>query len=143
MSGKREIELKAGESILVRCAACGTEATAAASSADTGSATPVASAAKKNKREEVNDNNGSTARTLAFGGKRKTRKAGKASKKQEGAAKTKAKKGPNGFMRFSKEMRGKLAAEDAALKSDVVAMSRRIGEMWRGLSDSEKKRYSE
>lgn len=68
------------------------------------------------------------------GGKRNSRKTRKASKGG-------AKKGPNGYMKFAAEVRPQILEEHPELKSDVVKVARKIGEKWRALSDSEKKRY--
>lgn len=49
--------------------------------------------------------------------------------------------GPNAYMKFSKEMRPKIIAENPKMKSDVIAVAREIGKKWRALSDEEKKKY--
>lgn len=75
------------------------------------------------------------------GGKRgrKTRKASK--KGRKGTQKGGKKRGPNGYMKFSAEMRPKILKEYPELKSDVVSVARKIGEAWRKMSDAEKKKY--
>jgi hypothetical protein len=65
------------------------------------------------------------------GGKRnKTRKA------QAGG-----KRGPNGYMKFAKEMRPKILKENPSMRSNVVAVAKKIGEAWRALPESERKKY--
>jgi hypothetical protein len=93
-----------------------------------------------------NSNNGSVyeeeenANSIS-GGKRgrKTRKASK--KGRKGTQKGGKKRGPNGYMKFSAEMRPKIIKEYPELKSDVVSVARKIGEAWRKMSDAEKKKY--
>ena len=46
----------------------------------------------------------------------------------------------NGFMLFSKEMRPKVKAEDPDLTFGGIG--KRLGELWRGLSDGEKAKYA-
>jgi len=45
------------------------------------------------------------------------------------------------YMKFAQEVRPKLIKENPELKSDIPGIGRKIGEMWRALSDSEKKQY--
>lgn len=45
------------------------------------------------------------------------------------------------YMKFAQEVRPKLMKDHPELKSDIPGTGRKIGEMWRGLSDEEKKRY--
>lgn len=66
--------------------------------------------------------------TAARTGKAETRKKRKSS-------------GPNGYMKFSKEMRPKIIAENPKMKSDVIAVAREIGKKWRALSEEERKKY--
>lgn len=63
---------------------------------------------------------------------------GKKSKKQEGGKKTR-KLSP--YMKFAQEARKKIIAEEPELKSDIIKVGKRIGEMWRGLSAEEKAKY--
>jgi hypothetical protein len=49
--------------------------------------------------------------------------------------------GPNGYMKFSKEMRPKIVAENPKMKSDVIAVAREIGKRWRAMSEEERKKY--
>lgn len=71
---------------------------------------------------------------------------GKRSKKQMKMTK-KAKKGKKGtrklspYMKFAQEARPKILKENPNMKSDIIGVGRRIGEMWRALSDAEKARY--
>ena len=51
------------------------------------------------------------------------------------------KRGPNGYMKFANKIRPQILKEHPELKSDVVGVARKIGEKWRALSDSEKKKY--
>ena len=55
-------------------------------------------------------------------------------------SKPKSKKPLKGFMLFSKEMRPKVRADDPGIS--FADMSKRLGELWRGLSDAEKASYS-
>ncbi|NBO62284.1 MAG: hypothetical protein EBU82_15265 [Flavobacteriia bacterium] len=63
-----------------------------------------------------------------------------AGKKGETRKKRKS-SGPNGYMKFSKEMRPKIVAENPKMKSDVIAVAREIGKRWRALSEEERKKY--
>ena len=45
------------------------------------------------------------------------------------------------YMKFAQEARKKIIAEEPELKSDIIKVGKRIGEMWRGLSESEKAKY--
>lgn len=74
-------------------------------------------------------NNGETS---MVGGK-KSKKA----KRQEGGKTRKL----SPYMKFAQEVRPKLVKENPELKSDIPGIGRKIGEMWRALSDSEKARY--
>ncbi len=58
----------------------------------------------------------------------------------------KAKKGKStrklsGYMKFAQEARPRILKENPEMKSDIPGMGRKIGEMWRALSDSEKAKY--
>jgi hypothetical protein len=44
-------------------------------------------------------------------------------------------------MKFAQEARPKILAENPSLKSDIIAVGKKIGAMWRELSDGEKKKY--
>jgi hypothetical protein len=70
------------------------------------------------------------AMDLPSGGKRRA-------KKQEGGKTRKL----SPYMKFAQEARPKIIKENPELKSDIPGMGRKIGEMWRALSDSEKKQY--
>ena len=55
--------------------------------------------------------------------------------------KTKTTKKPlTGYMKFVKEMRSKVVKENPTLTFGGVG--KKLGEMWRGLSEAEKKKYS-
>lgn len=74
------------------------------------------------------------------GGKRKTRKSSKKSARkttQKGGKKRKA----NGYMKFASEMRPQILKENPELRSNVVSVARKIGEAWRKLPESERKKY--
>ena len=94
-----------------------------------------------NNNAPVNDEELEDIDEVTVGGKRgrKTRKASKKGRKvtQKGGKK----RGPNGYMKFSAEMRPKILKEHPELKSDVVSVARKIGEAWRKMSDAEKKKY--
>jgi hypothetical protein len=45
------------------------------------------------------------------------------------------------YMKFAQEARPKVLKENPNMKSDIIGVGRKIGEMWRGLSDAEKARY--
>lgn len=45
------------------------------------------------------------------------------------------------YMKFAQEARPKVLKEHPEMKSDIIGVGRKIGEMWRGLSDAEKARY--
>jgi hypothetical protein len=71
---------------------------------------------------------------------------GDATAARSGSAKSETRKkrkssGPNGYMKFSKEMRPKILAENPKMKSDVIAVAREIGKKWRALSEEERKKY--
>ena len=51
------------------------------------------------------------------------------------------KRGPNGYMKFAKEMRPKILKENPSMRSNVVAVAKKIGEAWRALPESERKKY--
>jgi hypothetical protein len=44
-------------------------------------------------------------------------------------------------MKFAKKVRPEILRQNPALRSDVVAVARKIGAKWRSMSDSEKARY--
>ncbi len=69
---------------------------------------------------------------------RKSRK----NRKNEGATrKNRKQSGGNGYMNFAKQERPKVLSQHPELKSNVVAVARKIGEAWRKLSESERKKY--
>jgi hypothetical protein len=94
-----------------------------------------------NNNAPANDEELEDIEEVTVGGKR-ARKTRKISKKgRKGTQKGGKKRGPNGYMKFSAEMRPKIIKEYPELKSDVVGVARKIGEAWRKMSDAEKKKY--
>ena len=63
---------------------------------------------------------------------------GKKSKKEKKAKGTR-KLSP--YMKFAQEARKEILAKEPELKSDIIKVGKRIGEMWRALPDSEKAKY--
>ena len=45
------------------------------------------------------------------------------------------------YMKFAQQARKEVLAENPSLKSDVIAVGRKIGEKWRALSAEEKAKY--
>jgi hypothetical protein len=69
---------------------------------------------------------------------RKSRK----NRKSEGATrKNRKQSGGNGYMNFAKQERPKVLSQHPELKSNVVAVARKIGEAWRKLPEAERKKY--
>ena len=68
------------------------------------------------------------------------RPAGPAPAPAAAPAPQKPKKPLSGFLLFSREMRPKVRADDPGIS--FADMSKRLGELWRGLSDAEKASYS-
>ena len=62
-------------------------------------------------------------------------KRGKKAKKAKGTRKL------SPYMKFAQEARPKILKENPEMKSDIIGVGRRIGEMWRALSEAEKARY--
>ena len=60
---------------------------------------------------------------------------------QKGAAKSGSKKPLTGFMLFSKEHRAKVKEENPEITFGGVG--KKLGEMWRALSDKEKQAYKD
>ncbi len=69
------------------------------------------------------------------GGRRKM----KGMKKTKSKAKGTRKLSP--YMKFAQQARKEVLRENPNLKSDVIAVGRKIGEKWRALSDAEKAKY--
>lgn len=86
--------------------------------------------------EENNSNNEGEDRNMG-GGKRKTRM----NKKAKGMKKSKGTRKLSGYMKFAQQARPQVLKNNPNLKSDIVAVGRKIGEMWRALSPAEKARY--
>jgi len=59
----------------------------------------------------------------------------KKTRKQRGGRKL------NGYMKFAKTERKAIIAANPSLRSDVVAVARKLGERWRSMSPAEKARY--
>jgi hypothetical protein len=59
----------------------------------------------------------------------------KKTRKQRGGRKL------NGYMKFAQKTRPEILRANPSLRSDVVAVARKIGEKWRALSPAEKARY--
>lgn len=70
--------------------------------------------------------------------KNQQQEGGKKGKKEKKAKSTR-KLSP--YMKFAQKARQEVLAEHPELKSDVIAVGRKIGEKWRALSDSEKASY--
>jgi hypothetical protein len=68
-------------------------------------------------------------------------KGGATAERKSETRKKRKSSGPNGYMKFSKEMRPKIVAENPKMKSDVIAVAREIGKRWRALSEEERKKY--
>lgn len=47
----------------------------------------------------------------------------------------------NPYMKFAQKARPEILKQNPHLKSDVVAVAKKIGAKWRSLSDAEKARY--
>lgn len=69
---------------------------------------------------------------------RKTRK----NRKQNGATrKNRKQSGGNAYMNFAKEERKRVLNDHPELRSNVVAVARKIGEAWRKLPEAERKKF--
>jgi hypothetical protein len=79
--------------------------------------------ANENAAAPINNN-------LGGGGKK-----GKKAKKAKGTRKL------SPYMKFAQEARPKILKDHPEMKSDIIGVGRKIGEMWRALSDAEKARY--
>jgi structure-specific recognition protein 1 len=79
----------------------------------------------------ANNSKSAVSNDSQFGGK-KNRKNN--TRKQEGG-----KKKLSGFMKFSKEERPNIMKENPGI--EFTQVGKKLGEKWRALSDSEKKRY--
>lgn len=66
---------------------------------------------------------------------------------QEGGKSKKSKKASKGtrklspYMKFAQEARKNIIAQNPELKSDIIAVGKKIGEQWRALSAEEKAKY--
>jgi HMG (high mobility group) box len=59
----------------------------------------------------------------------------KKTRKQRGGRKL------NGYMKFAQKTRPEILRANPSLRSDVVAVARKLGERWRSMSPAEKARY--
>lgn len=70
---------------------------------------------------------------------RRTRKnnvnKNKKTRKQRGGRKL------NGYMKFAQKTRPEILRANPSLRSNVVAVARKLGERWRSMSPAEKARY--
>lgn len=98
---------------------------------------------EEQEEEENRGNNSSPTSENMAGGKKSRRNASRKSRKNQATRKNQAggKRAPNAYMKFASKMRPQILKEHPELKSDVVAVARKIGEKWRALSDSEKKKF--
>ena len=83
----------------------------------------------------MNMNNSSTNNIGMQGGRKKMSKMTKKAKKSKGTRKL------SPYMKFAQQVRPQIIKNNPNLKSDIIGVGRKIGEMWRGLSDAEKAKY--
>ena len=83
--------------------------------------------------EEINKSKTTISESGQIGGK-KSRKTRKNVKNQSGGK-------TNGYMKFVAKMRPQIIKENPEMKSDVVAVARKLGEKWRSMSDDEKSKF--
>ncbi len=57
------------------------------------------------------------------------------------AKKSKGTRKLSGYMKFAQEVRPRIIKENPALRTDIPGIGRKIGEMWRNLTATEKARY--
>ena len=69
------------------------------------------------------------------GGRKRMGKKTKKAKKAKGTRKL------SPYMKFAQVARPKILKENPNLKSDIIGVGRKIGEMWRALPESEKAKY--
>jgi hypothetical protein len=79
------------------------------------------------------------AEAVAAQGQEGGRRKMKGMKKTKSKAKGTRKLSP--YMKFAQQARKEVLQENPNLKSDVIAVGRKIGEKWRALSDAEKAKY--
>jgi hypothetical protein len=72
---------------------------------------------------------------------RNPRKSRKQRKNEGATRKNRKQSGGNGYMNFAKQERPKVLSQHPELKSNVVAVARKIGEAWRKLPEAERKKY--
>lgn len=74
--------------------------------------------------------------------KNEQQEGGKRMKKMKAPkAKAKGTRKLSPYMKFAQEARKEIIAENPSLKSDIIAVGKKIGEKWRALSDAEKAKY--
>jgi hypothetical protein len=66
---------------------------------------------------------------------------GKKNKHTKKAKKAKGTRKLSGYMKFAQEVRPRILREEPSLRTDIPGIGRKIGQMWRNLSASEKARY--
>lgn len=93
--------------------------------------------------EDENNSSSEVEDEMATKGGKRSRRNGASRKNNMTRRKNQAggKRGPNSYMKFASKMRPQILKEHPELKSDVVAVARKIGEKWRALSDAEKKKF--
>ena len=72
---------------------------------------------------------------------RKSRKSRKNRKDNGATRKNRKQSGGNAYMNFAKNYRKEVLNQHPELKSNVVAVARKIGEAWRKLPEAERKKY--
>jgi hypothetical protein len=72
---------------------------------------------------------------------RRTRKNNTKKNSRKNTRKVGGKRKLNGYMKFAQKTRPEILRANPSLRSDVVAVARKIGEKWRSLSPAEKARY--
>ncbi len=82
-----------------------------------------------------NEGEGATAPKMNGMNSMNSMVGGKKGKKTKGTRKL------SPYMKFAQEARKKIISEEPELKSDIIKVGKRIGEMWRGLSAEEKAKY--
>ena len=83
----------------------------------------------------MNSNNSSSNNIGMQGGRKRMGKMTKKAKKAKGTRKL------SPYMKFAQQVRPQIIKNNPNLKSDIIGVGRKIGEMWRGLSDAEKAKY--
>jgi len=71
----------------------------------------------------------------------RTRKNTRKNNSRKNTRKVGGKRKLNGYMKFAKTERKAIIAANPSLRSNVVAVARKLGEKWRSMSAAEKARY--